>query len=315
MRVCLSVLIAAAFLAHACAAPVNNSLLSLVPAGAEIVAGIQDPHNPDSHGRLLLVTHNNNLDLNDWLALTGVDGSMQVDELIEVAASSSQSELNDHLLLISGRFNRDQVFRAARKNGAATSEYNGVRILLIAPFARERQEISSIRWMAIIDDRTSIFGTPELVRKSLDRYASHEVPDAPLLQRLEQLHPDVNSWNVLVMSAPMLIRHVVPGQLHSPWTHILDGAHELTIGIHYGSKARIDFAASTDGDQQAASFAGKLTQPRLRLTDLSGMEQLRIQSVSVQRNHVQGSMTVPGREFDAWLAAVVQSHASASSAQ
>jgi hypothetical protein len=168
--------------------------------------------------------------------------------------------------------------------------------------------------MAIIDDRTSIFGTPELVRKSLDRYASHEVPDAPLLQRLEQLHPDVNSWNVLVMSAPMLTRHVAPGQLHSPWTHILDGAHELTIGIHYGSKARIDFAASTDGDQQAASFAEKLTQPALLLTDLSGMEQLRIQSVSVQQNHVQGSITVPGRQFDVWLAAVRQSRASASGA-
>ncbi len=43
------------------ASPAESKLLSLVPAGSEIVAGIEDPHNPGSHGRLLLVTHNNNL--------------------------------------------------------------------------------------------------------------------------------------------------------------------------------------------------------------------------------------------------------------
>ena len=314
MRLWLSALLAASC-AHACAAPVDNSLLPLVPAGAEIVAGIQDPHNPDSHGRLLLVTHNNNLDLNDWLALAGVDGSKQVDKLIEVAASSAQSELNEHLLLISGRFNRDNIFRAARQNGATTIEFNRVPILLVAPFAREHEEISGLRWMAILDNKTSIFGTPELVRISLDRYATHEGPDRLLLKRLAQLRPDVNSWNVLVMSAPMLVRHVAPGQLHAPWTHILDGAHELTIGIHYGSRSRIDFAADTDGDQQAESFAAALTQPRLLSTNLSSPQQLRIQNVSVEQNRVQGSIMVPGTEFDAWLAAVWQSRASASGAQ
>jgi len=315
VRLWLSVPLAAASFAHACAAPVDNSLLPLVPAGAKIVAGIQDPHNPDSHGRILLVTHNNNLDLNDWLTLAGVDGSKQVDKLIEVAASSAQSELNEHLLLISGRFNRDHIFRAVRQNGATTIEYNRVPILLIAPFAREHEEISGLRWMAILDNKTSIFGTPELVRKSLDRYATHEGPDRLLLKRMVPLRPDVNSWNVLVMSAPMLARHVAPGQLHAPWTHILDGAHELTIGIHYGSRSRIDFEADTDGDQEAASFAAALTQPRLLSTNLSSAQQLRIQNVSVEQNRVQGSITVPGKEFDAWLTTVWQSQTTASGAQ
>jgi len=45
--------------------PSEDSLLRLVPANAAIVAGIQDPHHDDQSGRLLIVTHNNNVDLKD----------------------------------------------------------------------------------------------------------------------------------------------------------------------------------------------------------------------------------------------------------
>jgi hypothetical protein len=110
MRLWFSGLTTATLAAQAFAAHLDNSLLSLVPAGAEIVAGIQDPHSPNSRGRLLLVTHNNNLDLSDWLALTGVDSHRGVDELVEVATSSAQGELTGHLLLIGELFNRQPFY-------------------------------------------------------------------------------------------------------------------------------------------------------------------------------------------------------------
>src|ERR1700733_1661916 len=88
--------------------PARSKLASLVPADAEIVAGIEDPHNPESNGRLLLVTHNNNLDFIDWVALTGVDAQREADEVIEVAASSSQGELKEHLLLVKGSFDGER---------------------------------------------------------------------------------------------------------------------------------------------------------------------------------------------------------------
>lgn len=160
-----SVLLAFVLMAGAVAgwaSPVSSKLLDLVPEGAQIVAGIEDPHNPTSSGRLLLVTHNCNLDFMDWVAITGVDPHRESDEVIEVATSSSKGELNEHLLLVGGRFDREHIFRAALGNGASMAEYRGQR-LLVKPFARERQEISAARWMAILDDRTTIFGAPELV--------------------------------------------------------------------------------------------------------------------------------------------------------
>ena len=73
------------------------------------------------------------------------------------------------------------------------AEYRGQELIVVEPFARERQEMNTARWMAILDSRTTIFGSPELVRQALDRYLSGAGPDPMLVERLRQLHPDVNS--------------------------------------------------------------------------------------------------------------------------
>ncbi len=286
------------------ASPASSKLLALVPEGAQIVAGIEDPHNPASSGRLLFVTHSCNLDFNDLVAITGVDPHREADEVIEVATSSAEEELNEHLVLVAGRFDLERVFRSAVENGASMSEYRGERLLVLEPFTRERQEMSASRWMAILDDRTTVFGSRQLVLQALDRYLNGSAPDPLLVERLRQLHPDVNSWNVLVMSEPMLARHVNPGQLHAPWTHVLDGADELTVGIHYSSTDRIDFAVHTMSTRTASSLAGLATAPRVISVDLATSMRLRLQTLSVEQGRVRGSLLVPGEQFDRWLASV-----------
>jgi hypothetical protein len=293
------------------ASPASGKLLALVPDGAQIVAGIEDPHNPAPGGRLLLVTHNCNLDFDDWVAITGVDPHREADEVIEVATSSAERELDEHLVLVAGRFDRERIFRAAVENGASMSEYRGERLLVVKPFARERQEMNASRSMTILDDRTTVFGSPQLVRQALDLYFDRSVPDPLLVERLRQLHPDVNSWNVLVMSGPMLARHVDPGQLHAPWTHVLDGADELTVGIHYGSTDRIDFAVHAISTKTASSLAGLATAPRVISVDLATSMRFRLQTLSVEQGRVRGSLLVPGEQFDRWIASVYTRRASA----
>src|ERR1700750_1392836 len=92
--------------------PAEDRLLRLVPANAEIVAGIQDPHHGDQSGRLLIVTHNNKVDLRDWMTLAGVDDQQEVDRLIEVAMPSPLGELGEHLLLLRGAFNGSRILAA-----------------------------------------------------------------------------------------------------------------------------------------------------------------------------------------------------------
>ena len=289
---------------HGFASPAQSELLSLVPASAQIVAGIEDPHNPNSHGRLLLVTHSNSLDFTDWVALTGVDEQREADEVIEVAASSSLGELKEHLLLVEGRFDAERIFHAAEQNGAVQMQYRDQTVLLVRPFPREQAEIAGTRWMVILDDRTALFGTPLLVQEALDRHAAHAATDSLLAGHLAQLRPDVNSWNVLIMSSETLTRHLAPGELHASWTHILDGADELTVGIHYGSMARVDFVAHTLREHQTSDVAALFAQPQFVRTGLFHAQRLRLENLSVERNHIQGSVALPGKEFDAWLEAI-----------
>jgi hypothetical protein len=294
------------------ASPASSKLLALVPDGAQIVAGIEDPHSPTSSGRLLLVTHSCNLDFNDWVAMASVDPHREADEVIEVATSSSAGELKEHLVLVAGRFDREHIFRAAFKNGALLAEYRGQGLLVVQPFARERQEMNDSRWMAILDDRITIFGAPELVRQALDRYMSASGPDPMLVKRLRQIHPDVNSWDVLVMSGPMLARHVDPGQLHGPWNHILDGADELTVGIHYGSTDRIDFAVHAASSETPSSLVRLAAAPRLISAELPANMQPRLRNLSIEQGCVRGSFLVPGEQFQRWLASIYAQRSSRS---
>lgn len=164
--------------------------------------------------------------------------------------------------------------------------------------------MNAARWMVILDDRTTIFGSPILVRQALDRYLSRLGPDPLLLKRLGQLHADVNCWDVLVMSAPMLTRHVAPGQGHAPWTHVLDGADELTVGIHYGSTDRIDFAVHPASGHSATFLFGLLDEPRIVPADLSTSRSPKLQNLSIEGSRVRGSFLVPGKQFDGWLESI-----------
>jgi hypothetical protein len=298
--------------------PAENGLLRLVPANAAIVAGIEDPHHGDQSGRLLILTHNNHVDLGDWIALAGVDDRQEVDKLIEVAAASPRGDLSEHLLLARGSFNGRRILDDAEKSGGVATEYRGVRIVALKPFAREQREMPDTRWLAIVDDNITIFGTPAIVKSALDRYVSSSAADGPLMKRLQQLKPDVNCWSVLTMPAAALARHILPGALDESGSALLRTVSDVAIGIHYGSGhygsghygsgiyesgERVDFAIGTEDASAAAAFAAALhTQPHL----LPVADRLppRVEGISVRQNEVRGSVRVKDKEFDSWLAAV-----------
>jgi hypothetical protein len=283
--------------------PAEDRLLRLVPANAAIVSGIADPHHGDQRGRLLIVTDNNNVDLRDWITLVSVDDRQQVDGLIEVAMPSPRGDLGDHLLLARGSFNGRHVLEAAQNNGGVASSYAGVKVVVVKPFAREQKEMIDTRWLAMLDDNIAIFGTPAMVRNALDRYRSSAAADGALVKRLQELKPDVNCWSVLSMPGAVLARHLRAGVLDETGDTLLRSVSDVTVGVHYGSKERVDFAIKTDSPEAATALAAHLggRSPLLAIAD--GL-MTRSGSVSVEQNEVRGSVRVPDKEFDAWLAAV-----------
>ncbi len=295
----------AALGAHAFAgSPAQDRLLRLVPANAEIVAGIQDPHHGDQSGRLLIVTHNDDVNLRDWIALAGVmDDRQQVDKLIEAAASSPRGELSEHLLLAGGSFRGAGILHAAESDGGVRSEYKGVRIVELKPFAREQQEMRDIRWLAMLDDNTAIFGSPAMVQSALDRYLSSAPADAELVKRMSGLRPDVNCWSILTLPGRMIAAHVLPSVLDETSAALLRRVTSLSISVHYGSKDRMDFIFDTDNTEAATALATAISG-RPYLSPVADTLHAHLESVAVRQNEVRGSVRIADRKFDPWLAMV-----------
>jgi hypothetical protein len=178
----------------------------------------------------------------------------------------------------------------------------------LKPFAREQREMPDTRWLAIVGDKTAVFGTPAIVKSALDRYVSSAAADSQLVKRLAELKADVNCWSVLTMPGAVLTRHLRAGVLDDAGATFLRGVSNVAVGVHYGSGIhgsgeRVDFALGTGDAASAAALAtamGKQPQ-QLPIADAPGTH---FEGVSVEQNEVRGSVRVKDKEFDGWLAAV-----------
>ena len=285
--------------------PAEDRLLRLVPANAAIVAGIQDPHDGDQRGRLLIVTNNNNVDVNDWIALAGVDGRQQVDRLITVAMPSSRGDLAEHLLLARGSFEGGRILNQAERNGGGRREYRGVRIVELKPFQREEKGMIDTRWLTVLDDNSAIFGTPAIVKSALDRYLSSSVADAALVKQLMTLRPDVNCWSILALPGAVLARHLRAGVVDETGAMLLRRINNVAVGMHYGSKERVDFSIGTNSPEAATALAAAM-DGWSHLLPIADMVGARLAGVLVEQNEVRGSVRVKDKEFGSWLAAVYE---------
>jgi len=285
--------------------PASSKLLPLVPAGVEVVGGFQDQASGQRHGRLLLTTRNNRLDLEDWQALTGSDSQRVLEEVIEVAASTPAGNLGEHLLLVWGKFDRERIFRSLELNGAKSMVYEGQPVRLIAPFARERGDMLDTRWLLILDNHIGMLGTPGLVKRALRRYADHAVPDSVLEERLSLLRSDVSSWTV--MSSTRGNRNIFFAQPHSAWADLQQDADLLSVAVRFGSKVRIDFSVYSTGERDPAFFTEKASLftdtlyagPQSVASSPSGARS-RFDRLSVAANHIEGSVELSKTQFEAW---------------
>lgn len=253
-----------------------------------------------------MTTHNNRLDLDDWISLTGVDTTKVFDEVIEVAMSLEAAELKEHLLLVAGHFDRARIFKAAEQNGAAHVSYLGETALLIKPYAREQGEMMDARWLVILNDKTGIFGTPAMVQLALQRYVGHYLPDPSLAPRLARLRSDVTSWNVLL--PPSKTREEMGSvQPHGAWSQLLDGADLVILGTHFGTKIRMDVLVNDSRGRGAAYFAEKagyfaavFNIEASHRGDLSAREQPELRDLLVEDDRMQGSIVLSQKQFYAW---------------
>jgi len=230
------------------------------------------------------------------------DGLSKSGEVLETADPLLEI-ISGALLLARGSFDGRRILEDAERNGGTRTEYKGVRIVNLKPFPREQGEMRDTRWLTVLDDNTAIFGTPITVMGALDRYVSSSPVDGPLAKRLQPLKPDVNCWSVLTMPGAVLARHLRAGVLDEAGVTLLRGVSNVAVGIHYGSKQRVDFVLHADSPETAMALAWSLgAQPHL--FSIADTLQTHFEGVSVTQNEVRGSVRMKAKEFDPWLAAM-----------
>ena len=84
---------------------------------------------------------------------------------------------------------------------------------------------------------------------------------------------------------------------------LLRRVSNIAVGVHYGSKERVDFAIGTDSAEAAIALAAAMGG-QSQLMPIAGTLRTRFAGVSVEQNEVRGSVRVKDKEFDGWLAAV-----------
>ena len=273
----------------------------LVPPGSQIVAGFENYQEQNHHGQLLLTTRNNRLDLADWQAIAGVDHQRMYEEVIEVAASPAGGVLPEHLLLVAGRFDQGKILRSLQLRGAKQTDYKGLPVMLIEPFARESGVMNGTRWLIIVESRLVMFGTPSIVQDAVHRYLNHADVDMVLRERMSQLPMDVNSWDVLssLPRSPPLYTAPKPA---SHWARFFEGADVLIDGARFGSRIRVHFALHASEDRGTRYFEEKPASfaEVFALESIGSSRRPRVADVEVRSDRVQGSVQLSRKHFDAW---------------
>jgi hypothetical protein len=280
----------------------NPSLLSLVPPSARVVAGMNAPSRGSQPRGFLLITHNNSVDLDDFIALTGGDPTRVIRQVIIVAAEDGRGGLTEHSLLVGGQF--DPTLTRRSTAGASATRYRDIPVLMVKPFAREQANFNDVRLLALIDSNVAIFGTITLVKQELDRYLSRSVADPFLVQKLARLRRDDDTWCVLTRPVSSNEIRSVLEAVGATLADQLQEGGTFEFGIHYGRRVEFEYELNTPASVGAESLSLSLAHS-LAGPDVTESSRLVTSPPSRTDGVVQGALKVSRARYDAWVAEVV----------
>jgi hypothetical protein len=281
----------------------GKDLLALVPTGAQIVAGI-NVNSSSLHSQphyFTLGTNLNSLDLNDLCALVGVDSEYVIRQIIFVAAPDKAGSLSEHSLLVSGHFDRTRIYGSAVDGGATITDYHGISVLEVLPFAREREEFNDVRWLVAPDSDLLLFGSMATVQQELDRFRNHRAVDPLLVRRLARMHHDVATWSLFFVQMDDGLSTIL-ATLNPQLAYLVRKGDSFRLAIRYARQVEIEFEVTTASGAAtrdiADSFAQSLAGPAREAALLS------VTDMTEDDKNVHGVVKVPIARYKAWLAEV-----------
>lgn len=287
------------------ASPVSK-LLSLVPPGAQLVAGLKRTLTSRPDG-FLLVSYKNAVDRSDFISLAGVDDSMSIDQMIFAAGGSDTSTLGEHSILVSGHFDQRRIFKAAVENGAAVSEFKGFQVLVQHPFERELGTFTDVRWLAVIDSTVALFGTRLSIQQELERHLAGSPVDPALTQKLARMRRDNEAWSILeVLKRNDTIEQAL-GSLDPILARLLHDGNSFQCGVRYGRKVEVEYEVTVPSSVSASAISSSFMPSSVGENRKGSSLLPRIEGLAEDRAFVRGVVKIAMTRYAAWLAQFARS--------
>jgi hypothetical protein len=280
----------------------NPKLVALVPPATNIVAGLNVPPRSGQPSTFLLTSHYGTIDLNDFISTTGADPERAFDQIIIVATDRGGGAYSGHSLMAIGRFNQNLIYRSVSQAGARVIQYDGIAVLEMQPFARERDSLHDVRWLAMMDSKLAVFGTPALVQQELDRYRSHSVPDPLLERRLSQLRHDDVSWCVATLPEGDDEIRPIFRALDSKFAELLRIGDTVEFGIRYGRQVEFEYEVNLASGSNAEAIPRSFAEP---ITTGSENAVIPVSTFNRVDGGVRGVLKVSKARYESWLAEAI----------
>lgn len=279
----------------------NLRLMQLVPPESQIVGGMLGSTPTRNLPGLLVATRNNRIDIEDFFAVTGADTSRTIRQLVFVAAPGQRGMMNQHSLLVSGRFNQGSISRFVESVKGSTEIYRNLTVLVVPPFAREAGSFDEMRWLIVLNSQIVIFGSPSSVREELDRWLAKSPPSSSLIDRLGRLGSEDEAWCLMPAPSSHGVVQEMLGKLDSKLGTVARRGEPMEYGIHFGRRIEITVSSEAPVQANAGFSTGTDESP------VSGASYFFSQAASAKPESAeQVVVRVSQGKYQSWIAAFSQ---------
>ncbi len=293
----------AAFVAAAQAAEPN--LLSLVPAGSDVLVGINFQQILASDfGKLILAQAGgpDNPQLKEFVAKSGFNPLLDLHELV---IASPAKEKPKPFFLLRGKFDAAKLAELAGQGGLKPADYKGIQIL---SKAAADDPVSAV---AVVDPSLIVGGDEAAVRGFVDRRGQPPALTGALAEKAAEVSKANDIW-IVMHAAPSAFAPEAASS--NPMGELLKSIQQATLGLKFGTDLvlSIHAVAATEKDAQGlvsavqlfSGMAAASQQDNKQVAAL--LQRLKVDSVGTTARLL---LAVPEVEIEAAIKEVIASKA------
>jgi hypothetical protein len=232
---------------------VDPGLLRLVMPDAKVIAGLQVRETKNSLFGQYVLSHMQVEDegFKKFIASTGFDPRRDVTEIVMASNWEQSTPESRWLVAARGTFNLPQIKEAAKANGGAITDYQGVGILTYSQATTPEVESG----IAFFDSSSAVMGDLASVKAAIQRKQSAAAPTGDLLGKVRDLSGKNDFWFVTTVPISEFAGAMPNPNLSGAMKgDLLSAIHQASGGIRFGDTVTISGEAITRSNKDAQAL-------------------------------------------------------------